>query len=145
MRDLLLKCAVVGFFVTASAGKSVVAQVPTQNGPDPMNNIAVTLTSGTVVHIRNLVIFRSPSTSSALSIYIETPTPASEPDKVASEAKELADVQIKSPIAENISNVIVAVCRTQGCLEMRERPTEMFVFERQSDGSLKPVKVPDIP
>ncbi|MGH7650658.1 MAG: hypothetical protein ACREMS_02330 [Gemmatimonadaceae bacterium] len=52
MRDLLLKCAVVGFVVYGSAGRTVMGQVPTQNSPYPMNNIAVTLASGTVVHIR---------------------------------------------------------------------------------------------
>jgi hypothetical protein len=52
MRDLLLKCALVGLVVSGSAGKTVMGQVPMQNSPDPMNNIAVTLASGTVVHIR---------------------------------------------------------------------------------------------
>ena len=116
-------------------------QATSQKGQYPTNDIAVTLTSGTVVRIRNIVVFRGQSGSS-LSVYIETPTPRTEPERVALEAKEVASLQLKSPTIGNLSSVTVAVCRTRPCLEMRETPQEMFRFVRKSDGSLEAEKQP---
>jgi hypothetical protein len=142
VRGLFLKGVVVAA-VFAGASESAVSQVPTQNNPYPINDISVTLSSGTVVRIRDIVIFQSQNGSSGLTLYFQTPTPPTEVDRVASEAKEVAGFQVKSPTREKISTVSVGVCRTQACLEMRERPKEMFFFVRQPDGSWKPEKVLD--
>ena len=64
--------ASAAFFVCAS--ESAKSQAPSQTGQYPTNNIAVTLKSGTVVRIRNIVVFRSQN-GSELAVYIETPTP----------------------------------------------------------------------
>jgi hypothetical protein len=64
------------------------SQVPAQESPYPMNDIAVTLPSGTVVRIRNVVFFRGRS-GSGLTIYIETPTPSTESERLALEAREV--------------------------------------------------------
>ncbi len=141
MRRLFLKGVVVAA-VFAGPSESAVSQVPTQNTPYPMNDIPVTLSSGTVVRIRNIVVFQSQN-GSGLTLYIQTPTPPSEADRVASEAREVAGFQVKSPVGEKISTVSVGVCRTQACLEMHEIPKEMFSFVRQLDGSWKSEKVLD--
>jgi len=109
-----------------------------------MQNLADTLSSGTVVRIRNMVVFQSQNGNGILTVYIETPTPSTEPKRLASEAKEVAGLQIKSPTIGNLTRVSVAVCRTNGCLEMREKPQEMFSFTRKSDGSLEAEKQPDL-
>jgi hypothetical protein len=134
--------ASAAFFVCTSEGAK--SQAPSQAGHEPMNNLAVTLSSGTVVRIRNMVVFRSQNGSGLLTVYIETPTPSSEPERVALEAKEVAGVQVKSPTIGNLTNVRVAVCRTSGCLEMREKPQEMFSFIRKSDGSLEAETPPNL-
>lgn len=129
------------FFVCTNEG--AMSQAPSQPNQYPMTDIAVTLASGTVVRVRNVVIVRDQH-DSRLAVYIETPTPASEPERVASEAKEVAGVQVRSPMIGNLTNVRVAVCRTSGCLEMREKPLEMFSFVRKPDGSLEAEKQPPV-
>jgi hypothetical protein len=131
------------FFVCTS---EAISQAPSQTGQYPTNDIAVTLASGTVVRIRNIVVFRGPN-GNELAVYIETPTPSTDSERVASEAKEIAGLQIKSSPPSNLTtgelgSVSVAVCRTRGCLEMREKPQEMFLFVRKSDGSLEAEKQP---
>ncbi len=141
VRRLFLKGVVVAA-VFAGASKSAVSQTSTQNNLYPMNDIPVTLSTGTVVRIRDVVVVQSQN-GSGLTLYIQTPTPPSEADRVASEAREVAGFQVKSPAWEKISTVSVAVCRTQACLEMREIPKEMFSFVRQPDGSWKSEKMLD--
>lgn len=131
--------ASAAFFVCTNEG--AMSQAPSQTGHYPMTDIAVTLASGTVVRIRNVVVFRSQN-GSGLTVYIETPTPSTEPDRLALEAKEVAGLQVKSPTIGNLTSVRVAVCHTSGCLEMREKPQEMFSFVRKSDGSLEAEKQP---
>jgi hypothetical protein len=70
-----------------------------------------------------------------LTIHIQSPTPASESARLAREAKELADLHIASGSLGPLARVIVGVCRTQACLEMREIPSEMFFFAARPDGS----------
>jgi hypothetical protein len=127
------------FFVCTSEG--AMSQASSQPSQYPMNDIAVTLASGTVVRVRNVVIVRDQN-DSRLAVYIETPTPSTEPERVAAEAKEVAGLQVKSPTIGNLTSVRVAVCRTRGCLEMREKPQEMFSFVRKSDGTLEAEKQP---
>ncbi len=130
----------VAFFVCT--GEAAISQAPSQARQDRLNDIAVTLHSGTVVRIRNLAIFRSQN-GSALTVYIETPTPSTEPKRLALEAKEIAGLQIKSPALATLTSVSVAVCRTHACLIMREKPEETFSFVRKSDGSLDDNAQPD--
>ena len=118
------------------------SQLPSQQSPYPLNDIAVTLSSGTVVRIRNIVVFRSQK-GSRLTVYVETPTPSTERARVALEAKEIAGLQVTSASSANPTSVHVVVCRTQGCLEMREMPQEMFSFVRQADGAWQSEKRPD--
>jgi hypothetical protein len=131
----------VFFACTSEEARS---QAPSQSGHDPMQNLAVTLSSGTVVRIRNMVVFQSQGGSGILAVYIETPTPSTEPKRLALEAKEVAGLQLKSPTIGNLTNVRVAVCRTNACLEMREKPREMFSFIRRSDGSLEAEQPPNL-
>ena len=117
------------------------SQVPVRNSPYPMNDIPMTLSSGTVIHVRNIVAFKHED-QATLTVYIETPTPPNQTDRVLQEAREVAAIQVKSPFGPNTSHVNVGVCRTQACLEMREIPTEMFLFVRQPDGSWQAGKSP---
>jgi hypothetical protein len=137
--NLKTLAASAAIFVCGSEG--AMSQAPSQTGP--RNDLAVTLASGTVVRIRNMVIFQSQN-GSGLAVYIETPTPSTDRDRLALEAKEVAGLQLKSPTSGNLSltSVRVAVCRTSGCLEMREKPQEMFSFVRKSDGTLEAEKPP---
>lgn len=134
--------ASAAFFVITSEGAR--GQAPSQTGHDPMQNLAVTLSSGTVVRIRNMLVLQAPNGSGLLTVYIETPTPSTEPKRLAVEAKEVAGLQIKSPTIGNLTYVRIAVCRTSGCLEMREKPQEMFSFIRKSDGSLEAEQPPNL-
>lgn len=138
---LRIVAAGAAFLVCVSEG--AMSQAPLQAGQAPPNDIAVTLTSGTVVRIRNIAVFRSQK-GSELVVYIETPTPSTEPARLALEAKEVAGLQIKGPMSGNLASVSVAVCRTTICLQMREKPEELFVFARKADGSLETEKRPSI-
>ena len=143
MRALAAKVCFVASTLIPLASQMATSQSITQKNPHPMNDIPVTLSSGTVVRIRNVVVFQSENESGGLTLYIQTPTAASDTNKVASEAKEVAALQLKSVARASMSTVSVAVCRTQACLEMHEIPKEMFSFTRQPDGSLKSEKVPE--
>ena len=137
---LRISAASAAFLICTTDG--AMSQLPSQQSPYPLNDIAVTLSSGTVVRIRNIVIFRS-QRGSRLTVYVETPTPSTERARVAVEAKEIAGFQVRSAPTANPMSVRVVVCRTRGCLEMREIPREMFSFIRQSDGSWQPEERPD--
>jgi hypothetical protein len=112
----------------------VTAQNSNLGSPYPANNTPLTLTSGTVLRQRDLVVFRGRHISS-LTIVIETPAPASDSARVAQEAHEVANIHSEFAAAQRVSRIIVAVCRTQACLESRELPAEMFHFARSADGA----------
>jgi hypothetical protein len=136
-----LRTAAISAILFACASQAAMGQAPTQTGQYPMNDIAVTLASGTVVRVRNIVIVRIQNVS-GLAVYIETPTPSSERERVALEAKEVAGLQLKAPTIGNLASVTIIVCRTRGCLELREKSPETFSFVRKSDGSLEAEKQP---
>ena len=109
------------------------SQVPT-NSPYPINDIPVTLSTGTIVRVRNVVILDSPSNKS-LTLYVQTPTPQSDSSRVAGEVAELASRWSEFIKNHDVATVIVGVCRTQACLETREIPAEMFRVGKESDGT----------
>ena len=139
--ELGLRAVAASAAVLVGTGDAAMSQVVSQQGPGRMNDIADTLHSGTVVRIRNMVVFRGQN-GNALTVYIQTPTPATQPERLASEAKEIAGARLKGPMIGNLTSVSVAVCRTTDCLGMREKPEEMFSFIRASDGSLEAEKLP---
>src|SRR5688500_5045864 len=96
-------CAASAAFLLCTTDGAM-GQLPSQTSPYPMNGIAVTLSSGTVVRIRNIVVFRSQK-GSRLTVYVETPTPSTERARVALEAKEIAGLQVTA--ASNPTNVSV--------------------------------------
>lgn len=118
------------------------SQSPTPNNPQLMNDTPVTLSSGTVVRVRSIIVFVGPSGKS-LTLYIETPTQAAESAQIERDAKELIGRYGESATSGPFVRAIVSVCRTQACLEMREPPSELFFFAKQPDGSWKGVVPPD--
>ena len=114
-----------------------------QDYPYPVNDIAVTLASGTIVRVRNIVVFDWPTGGdsirgapvNALTLYIETPTPRTEPVRLAKEAQELLGLEEKLPAIKDATVASIGICRTRLCVEMREIPQEMFRFVRGANGS----------
>src|SRR3954464_13611457 len=94
---------------------------PADPSPYPANDSPVTLPSGTVVRVRNLVVFAGPQ-GKTLTIYIQSPTPASDSARLAREAQELVDLHGAFGGIGPLVRVTVGVCRSQTCLEMREIP-----------------------
>ena len=129
---LLLRVA--GFLALGVAPSSVAAQTPDPTHPYPTSDSPLALPSGTVVHQRNLVVFRGRGVST-LTMTIETPTPPSDSERVAREAFEMAVLHDASAETQSIRRITVAVCRSQACLELRELATEMFHFVRGNDGT----------
>lgn len=135
----------------SSATETAMSQQADQNYPYPINNIAVALPSGTVVRVRNIVVFQGGKGSgsiqsvpaNALTLYIETPTPSTEPERLAAEAQELLGLQEKLPAIKDATIASIGICRTRLCLEMREIPEEMFVFVRRANGSWERQERPD--
>ncbi len=115
-------------------------QQPSESYPYPINDIAVSLPSGTVVRIRNIVIFKSVR-GDGLTLYIETPTPPTERQRVATEATELLE-KFTIASSKDATHASVGICRTRACLEMREIPPEFFTFVRNADGKWDPQKLP---
>jgi hypothetical protein len=109
------------------------AQNPDPAHPFPLDDAPLTLPSGTTVRVRNLVVFQG-RTKRQLTIMIETPTAATDTERLAREAKELANMHQQFAEMEHLDGITVAVCRTQACLETREVPSEMFRFVRGIDG-----------
>jgi hypothetical protein len=126
------------------------SQLPSQNYPYPSNDIAVALRSGTVVRVRNIVVFQGGEGSgpirsvpvNALTLYIETPTPATEPERLAIEAQELLGLYEKFTATNDATVASIGICRTRLCLETREIPQEMFNFVRRADRSWEPQERP---
>jgi hypothetical protein len=134
-------CAVVGIACLHLTAGVAMGQSPTPASPYPANDSPITLPSGTVVRVRNLVVFVGPR-GKDLTLYIQSPTPASDSARVAREAKELVDLHAASGGLGQFVRAIVGICRTQACLEMREIPSEMFVFAAQPDGSWRAAAPP---
>jgi hypothetical protein len=113
--------------------------------PYPMNDIAMTLPSGTVVRVRNIGVtsvggdneLEQKANEGPVTIYIETPTPSSQPERLAKEAEELLGLLERLPPVKNGTIANVGICRTQLCLEMRAIPEEMFTFARVPHGIWK--------
>ena len=133
---ILARLAVVGGLVAfARLAPTAAAQVPAVPNPYPANNTPITLASGTVVRQRNLVVFRGRNGNSSLTITIETPTSATDSNRVSQEAREVAALHDEYARAQRIDRISVAVCRSQACLELREIAKELFHFERGADGT----------
>jgi hypothetical protein len=116
-------------------------QSSTPASPYPVNDSPVTLPSGTVVRVRNVVVFAGPR-GKDLTLYIESPTPAADSARLAREAKELVDLHRASGGLGPLARASVGVCRTRACLEMRQIPTEMFFFVAQPNGSWRAAEPP---
>ena len=134
-------CALVGIAILHLTAGAAMGQSPTPASPYPANDTPVTLPSGTVVRVRNMVVFAG-SHGRALTLYIQSPTPASDSARLAREARELVDLHHATGGLGPLTQATVGVCRTQACLEMRETPTEMFFFVAQPDGSWQAVAPP---
>lgn len=141
MHGKLVRATVSIASIHFAAGVAM-SQSPAPNNPQPMNDTPVTLSSGTVVRVRNIVVFVGPSGKS-LTLYIETPTQAAESAQIERDAKELIGRYSESATSGPFVRAIVSVCRTQACLEMREPPSELFSFAKQPDGSWQGVVPPD--
>ena len=118
------------------------SQSQTPNNPYPMTDTPVTLSSGAVVRVRNVVVFAGPSGKS-LTLYIETPTQATESAQIERDASELIERYGQSATSGPFVRAAVIVCRTQACLEMREPSGEMFSFVQQPGESWRRVVPPD--
>jgi hypothetical protein len=103
--------------------------VTSTSSPYPQSDTPLTLPSGTVVLVRNLVVFDSRGRR-GLTIYIETPTPSADSAKLAREARELVDMHNEFASRQSLTSIRVAICRTQACVEMRESPPETFIYDR---------------
>lgn len=123
-----------GLFAFCAAPSAMAAQQSKPSSPYPSNDSPLTLPSGTVVHQRNLVVFRGHHVS-GLTIVIETPTPAADSQRIAREAHEVATLHAAFAEAQAIDRITVAICRSQACIELREVATEMFQFVRAADGT----------
>ena len=124
-----LMCFLAGFVVAFFAPQRAAGQLPLTSSPYPMSDTPLTLPSGTVVRVRNLIVFQSQG-SSSLTIYIETPTPAADSFRLAREARELVELHTQFANVQSLSTVRVAVCRSPACVEMREKPSETYTYRR---------------
>jgi hypothetical protein len=141
MRFNLRTLAVAGAIV-ASVGAIPIAsaQRPSIFSPLPANaNPSITLASGVIVRQGELTVFRGHS-GSTLTITIETPTRASDSTRVALEAREIAALYGEHERSFSVDRIVVAVCRTQACLELHESATERFTYARAKDGSWSPAR-----
>ena len=111
-------------------------------GPYPMNDVPVTLPSGTIVRVRNIVVFAG-LRDRTLTLHFETPTEPADSARVAREARDLIEIYGASKALAPLARARVGVCRTQACLEMRDEPQELFSFERRPDGTWESVSSAD--
>ena len=93
----------------------------------------LTLPSGIVVRVRNLVLFEGGATR-ALTVYVQMPVSLSDRDVSMRAAHEIADLHLETANQQGITAIIIAVCRTQDCLELRGPPAQQFSFTRTTDG-----------
>lgn len=100
----------------------------------PGTNIPLKLSSGTVVRIRDVTIAQTTHRKS-LTLYIQTPTASSDSEQLLREAREVVDRYDLYAVERHVGAINIAVCRTRGCIEMRELPDRLFTFARQSNGS----------
>ena len=110
--------------------------------PYPTNDISVTLPSGTLVRVRNIVVLVGPQ-GKALTLHFQTPTEPADSTRVAREARELLEIYGASTALGPLARARVGVCRTQACLEFRGEPDEVFSFHRRADGSWETRPTPD--
>lgn len=141
MRFSLKKLAVAGALLTSAGAISIAsAQSIPLSFPSPAHNSPpITLASGVIVRQGEPVIFRGHS-GSTLTLTIETPTRATDSTRLAHEAREVAAIYGEFARSQNIDGIVVAVCRTQACLELHEIAKERFTFVRAKDGSWSPAR-----
>ncbi len=131
---------VAGLFSICVTAGSVAAQGLTLTPPSTATDRRLALSTGTVVHARNFVIFekrgdaRSPKPPASLTIYVDSPTPAADSARLAPEAREVAAAFDEFARTKAIGQIDVAICRTQACVERREAPAQSFWFARARDG-----------
>jgi len=101
----------------------------TPAAPYPTSDTPLPLPSGVIVRVRNLVIFRGTNIG-GLTVIIETPTLPSDPERVAREASEVAELHSELVDSQGLQVLTVGICRTRACVEMREIPATQFRFVR---------------
>src|SRR4051812_34837856 len=82
--------ALLGLTSLFFGSDAAVSQSPARS-PYPLNDTPVTLASGTVVRVRNIVVFDGPSGKS-LTLYIQSPAPATDSARLAGDARDLLDL-----------------------------------------------------
>jgi len=125
--------------MVVATASGMAAQNPSLPYPYPANDTPLTLPSGILVRERNLVVFLGHNASS-LTVVIETPTPATDSARVADETREVANLHSAFAQSNGLSHIVVLVCRTQACQELRERSAELFDFVRGADGAWVPAE-----
>ncbi|HTI62281.1 MAG TPA: hypothetical protein VL524_02145 [Gemmatimonadaceae bacterium] len=130
---------IAGLAMVVATASGMAAQNPSLPYPYPANDTPLTLPSGILVRERNLVVFLGHNASS-LTVVIETPTPATDSARVADETREVANLHSAFAQSNGLSHIMVLVCRTQACLEFRERSAELFDFVRGADGTWVPAE-----
>ena len=139
IRVIILACVVA----LPACAKTSMSHPPAENHPYPLSDVGVALPSGTVVRLRDVVVLQSGKGTGPLhgvpgntvTLYIETPTPSTEPERLAIEARELLGLHETFRPVKEATVARVGICRTRLCLEMREIPQEIFSFVRRADGS----------
>ena len=107
----------------------------TEPWPYPTQRTPLTLPSGHVVVIRNLVVSTQAGQSGgAFSILYETTQPASEHAARQAEAVEVVELHRSWAEERDLDLMCAAICNTDAAAEMREMPEVVFFFKRGLDG-----------
>lgn len=133
--------ATLGIAALCCTARATQAQSPAPAGGYPLEDVPVTLPSGTVVRVRDVIVFAG-AAGKTLTLYIQSAMPASDSAALARDARALVDRYGASGELGPLARVIVGICRTQACLEMRAVPSEMFEFVAGPDGSWRVVPSP---
>lgn len=127
------QCALAISVLALIATKSVRAQSPFDAKPYPAMDLPMTLSSGHVWRVRNLVVLVSGGRK-ALTIFVETGDAVRDSATMLFDASALVREHPELQAGESLDRITVAVCRTEACIELRERPSDLWLFERLPAG-----------
>lgn len=101
----------------------------------PLNKRPLALAAGDTVQLLDLSVFVSVGGARQLQVHYSTNLAAADSVARAAQADRVAVVFGPQATQMKVERLVLAICDTEGCAAMRERPTLLLVYERGEAGA----------
>lgn len=102
--------------------------------PYPLQERQIVLPSGRMITLYNVIVFRGQHGAESVGLQYRTELPTEAVGERRAEAAELVALYAPPAAKEQLRRATAQICNTRAAAEMRERPEQILLFERDASG-----------